>query len=242
MINVSQQRLLIGLVAASFFAFHRSMMVPAQQLDTTSVIHQVNAAVKARIDNLAGYSVTEHYAVFRGQDEIHPVAEMTVITTYKKETGKSYSIVSHSGSALVRGVVLDAILENEKRLNQPGIRDGAWITSANYQIILKSGKTQRLEGRDCLALTLIPKRKESYLLEGTLWVDSKDGSIVQVQGTSSKDASMVTGPAQVTRQYENIGGFPEATHVRAVSNSFMFGETIVKIDYHDYHIQLLPPG
>ena len=79
MINVSQQRLLIGLVAASFFAFHRSMMVPAQQLDTTSVIHQVNAAVKARIDNLAGYSVTEHYAVFRGQDEIHPVAEMTVI-------------------------------------------------------------------------------------------------------------------------------------------------------------------
>ena len=107
---------------------------------------------------------------------------------------------------------------------------------------LKPGGTQPLDGRDCLALTLIPKRKESYLIEGTLWVDSKDGSIVQIQGTSSKDASLVTGPAQVMRQYENIGGFPEATHVRAVSNSFMFGETIVKIDYQDYHIQLRPPG
>ena len=242
MINVPQQRLLIGLVAASFFAFHGSMMALAQQLDTASVIHQVDAAVKARIENLAGYTVTEHYAVYRSNDEIHPIAEMTVMTTYKKDSGKSYTTVSQAGSGIFRNLVLGSILDNEKRLNQPGIREGAWITSANYEMKLKPGGTQPLDGRDCLALTLIPKRKESYLLEGTLWVDSKDGSIVQVQGTSSKDASLVTGPAQVTRQYENIGGFPQATHVRAVSNSFMFGETIVKIDYHDYHIQLLPPG
>ena len=41
------------------------------------------------------------------------------------------------------------------------------------------------------------------------------------------------------RQYANINGFPQATHVRAVSKSFMFGKTIVTIDYRDYHIQLL---
>lgn len=43
------------------------------------------------------------------------------------------------------------------------------------------------------------------------------------------------------RQYANMSGFPQATHVRATSNSFMFGETIVKIDYQDYHIRLRPP-
>jgi hypothetical protein len=242
MINVSQQRLLIGLAAASFFAFHGSTMAPAQQPDTASVIHQVDTAVKARIENLAGYTVTEHYAVYKSNDEIHPIAEMTVMTTYKKDSGKSYTIVSQAGSGIVRNLVLGAILNNEKRLNQPGIREGAWITSANYEMKLKPGGTQPLNGRDCLLLALIPKRKASYLIEGTLWVDSKDGSIVQVQGTSSKDASLVTGPAQVMRQYANIGGFSQATHVRAVSNSFIFGETIVKIDYQDYHIQLRPPG
>ncbi len=238
MINVAQQQLLIGLVAASSFAFPGSMTAPAQQLDTASVIHQVDAAVKARNDNLAGYTVTEHYAVYRSKDEIHPIAEMTVMTTYKMESGKSYTIISQTGSVIVRDLVLGAILDNEKQLNQPGMREGTWITSANYEMQLKPGGTQLLDGRDCLVLALIPKRRASYLIEGSLWVDAKDGSIVQVQGTTSKSSSLFTGTTQVMRQYANINGFSQATHVRAVSNSFMFGETIVTIDYRDYHIQL----
>ena len=98
-----------------------------------------------------------------------------------------------------------------------------------------------MNGRDCLVLTLIPKRKAPYLIEGSLWVDSKDGSIVQVQGTASKSFSMFTGRTQFMRQYADMGGSSQATHVRAVSNSLMFGETIVKVDYQDYHIQLRPP-
>lgn len=216
-------------------------MVAAQQLSTASVIQQVDASVKARSDNIEGYSVTEHYAVYRSNDEVHPVAEMTVMTTYQKDSGKSYTIVSQTGSSIVRTIVLSAILDNEKLLNQPGIREGTWITSANYDMTLKPGGTQPLDGRDCLLVALTPKRKADYLIEGILWVDAKDGSIVQVQGTASKSSSILTGPTQVTRQYANMSGFAQATHVRAVSNSFMLGQTIVKIDYQNYHIQLRPP-
>lgn len=110
-IHVLQQRLSIGLViACSLPCF--GPMAPAQQLDPASVIRQLDAAVKGRNDNLAGYTVTEHYAVYRSNDEDHPVAEMTVMTTYKAETGKSYAIVSQSGSAIVRNLVLGGILEN----------------------------------------------------------------------------------------------------------------------------------
>jgi hypothetical protein len=87
---------------------------------------------------------------------------------------------------------------------------------------------------------LTPRRKTPYLIEGTLWVDAKDGSIVQVQGTAPKSSSIFTGPTQLIRQYTNVGRYPQATHVRAVSNSFMFGQTIVKIDYQNYQIQLRP--
>ena len=159
---------------------------------------------KPRIDNPAGYTVTEHYGVYRGDDEIHPIAAMTVMTTYKKESGKNYVIVSQTGSSIVRNLVLRAILENEQRLNQPGTREGAWITSPNYDMQLKPGGTQPLDGRDCLVLALIPRRKAPYLIEGTLWVDAKDGSIVQVQGTASKHSSLVTGPAQIMRQYARL--------------------------------------
>ena len=212
----------------------------AQQMDAASVIQLVDAAVKARIDHIAAYSVTEHYAVYRGKDETHPAAEMTVRTEYKAETGKSYTILSQTGSQVIQSLVLGAILDNEKRLNQPGIREGSWFTSANYEMKLKSDASQRLDGRDCLVLTLTPKRKAPYLIEGTLWVDAKDGSIVQVQGTGSKSPSVFTGPTQMTRQYAIVAGFAQATHARAVSNSFLFGKTVVTIDYRDYQVQLRP--
>jgi len=235
--KLSPPRIFAGIVSASMLAFHGSV-AQAQQPDTASIIRKVDEAVKARIDHLAGYTVTEHYAVYRSNDEVHPAAEMTVKTTYERSSGKSYTIISQSGSSVMRDIVLNRILDNEKRLNQPGIRESVWITSLNYEMILKLGGLQRLDGRDCTVLSVIPKRKESYLFAGTLWVDSKDGSIVQLQGTASKGSSMVSGPAQVSRQYANIDGDSEATHARAVSNSPMFGDTIVKIDYQDYHIQL----
>jgi outer membrane lipoprotein-sorting protein len=227
------------ILAASILSFHGSLTL-AQPSDTASVVRLVDAAVKARIDNVAGYTVTEHYAVYRSNDEIHPAAEMIVRTTYERNSGKSYMIVSQSGSTVMRNLVLTTILDNEKQMNRPGIRESAWITSANYEMKLERIGTEPLDGRECLLLTLIPKRKAPYLFEGTLWVDSKDGSIVQLQGTASKNSSMVTAPTQVVRQYANIGGSSEATHVRAVSNSSIFGETIVKIDYQDYQIQLRP--
>jgi hypothetical protein len=87
---------------------------------------------------------------------------------------------------------------------------------------------------------LTPKRKAPYLIEGTLWVDSKDGSIVQVQGTGSKSPSVFTGPTQMVRQYANVAGYAQATHARATSNSHLFGQTVVTIDYRGYQVQLRP--
>ena len=42
------------------------------------------------------------------------------------------------------------------------------------------------------------------------------------------------------RQYANVEGFAQATHARAQSDSFLFGQTVVKIDYQDYQVQLGP--
>jgi len=211
-----------------------------ERLAPNAVIQRVDAAVKARVDGIAGYTVSEHYAVFRNNDETHPVAEMTVKTTYQRDTGKSYAILSQSGSQIIRSLVLGAILDNEKHINQPGVREGAWLVSANYEMRLKPGGTQNLDGRDCILLALTPRRKAPYLVQGTLWVDANDGSIVQLEGTMSKSSSILTGPTQVKRQYANVSGFSQATHARAESDSFLFGRTVVKIDYTDYQVQLRP--
>jgi hypothetical protein len=210
------------------------------QPDEASIIRGVDAAVKARLDAIASYTVTEHYAVYRGGDETHPAAEMTVKTTYQQETGKSYQILSETGSDILRKYVLDTLLENEKRINEPANRAASWITTANYEMKLQPGGPQRLDGRDCYVLSINPKEKASNLIIGSIWVDTKDESIVQLQGVASKSVSIMTSPAQVMRQYASVDGFAEATRARAVSESHLLGQTIITIEYKDYDIRLQP--
>ncbi len=99
-----------------------------------------------------------------------------------------------------------------------------------------------MDGRDCYVLAISPKRKAPNLIQGTMWVDAKDGSIVQIQGVASKSPSIFTGPTEMMRQYAKVNGFSQAVRARAVSNSLLFGETVVRIDYRDYQIQLRPPA
>jgi len=229
-----------AVAVAAFFACHGIAAVPAQQLDNSSVVRGIDAAVQARIESIAGYTVTEHYAIYRNNDEVHPVSEMTVKTTYKKETGKSYAIFSQSGSEILRKLILRPLLDNEKSINLPGKRERSWFTSANYEMKLKPGGAQRLDGRECLALDITPRQKAPNLIIGTLWVDARDYSIVRIEGTGSKSPSMWTEPTRMMRQYANVNGFAMASRAKAESNSFFFGRTILTIDYRDYEIQLRP--
>jgi hypothetical protein len=216
------------------------MGVAAQQPDAASVIQQIDAAVKARVDHVAAYTVTEHYAVYRGKDETHPAAEMTVKTQYRKETGKSYTILLRSGSQFIQNHVLNTLLENEQKINLPGNREASWLTSANYEMQLKPGGVLRLDGRDCLAVAITPRRKAPNMIEGTVWVDAKDGSIVRIEGVMSQSPSIFTGPAHVMRRYANVNGFGMATQARAVTDSVLLGQTVITIDYRDYQVQLVP--
>jgi hypothetical protein len=231
-------------VVGTLLAF--ALCVPlfsAQQPDAVAVIRGVDAAVQSRADHLAGYTVTEHYAVFRGKDETQPAAEMTVRTTYRKESGKNYEILSESGSGLIRKYGLLPLLDHEKQINLPGNREAAWFTSANYEMRLKPGTERGIEhvdGRDCYVLLIHPRRKAPNLIEGTLWVDARDFTIVQIIGVSSSSPSLFTGPAHVERHYINLSGFGMATHAKAVSDSFLLGQSIVTIDYQNYQMQAQP--
>lgn len=211
-----------------------------QQPDPNAVIRGIDAAVAARVNHIAGYTVTERYSVYRGDDETHSVADMTVKTTYRKEAGKSYEVLSSGGSAFIRKFGLDTILANEKEINLPGNVEHSWITSANYEMTLKAGGIQHLDGRDCLVVSINPRSKAPNLIVGTIWVDAKDYTIVRLEGVSSKAPSIFAGVTHVMRQYANIDGFSMATHAHAESSTFLYGKTVVTIDYSNYNIQLRP--
>jgi hypothetical protein len=233
----SAARAVAAAACLALFAF-AAVPVPAQQPDEASVIRHIDAAAHTRYENVLGFTVTESYAVYRGKDETHPVAAMTVKTTYRKGVGKSYVILSQSGSELAQKFGLRPLLDNEKNINLPGNVEKSWFISANFQMKLKPGVIQRLDGRDCIALAVVPRRKAPNMIDGTLWVDSSDNSIVEIEGIASRSPSIFAGTTHMMRRYTNISGFAMAEHARAESNSALFGRTVVTIDYSDYQLQL----
>jgi hypothetical protein len=220
--------------------FTRTAANPAPAPNEASVVRMIDAEVQARYQTVLGFTDVEHYQVFRGGDQTHPVAEMTAKDTYRKGVGKTYTVLSRTGSDIVQRFGLKPLLDNEERINNPALVAQSWFTSANYNMKLKPGGLQRLDGRDCFVLAIDPKQKAPNMIEGTLWVNARDGSIAQVEGVATKSPSAFAGTTQMMRQYAQIDGFPMATHARAESSSLLFGHTIVVIDYSDYDLQLAP--
>src|ERR1700739_4760958 len=106
-------------VCLSPFLFAGAAGHSQSQLNANAAILQgIDASVYARETNLLGYTVTEHYVVYRNHDEQHAAADMVVKTTYRRDVGKSFSIVSLQGSMVMRKM-LEEVLAPEEKMTQP---------------------------------------------------------------------------------------------------------------------------
>jgi hypothetical protein len=205
-----------------------------------AVYQQIDAAVQNRVSNVAGITDVEKYDVYRGNDETHPVAEIVAKVTYRRGVGRSYQIISQSGSKLIRKFGLMNLLKHEQDLSQPGAIEHAWFTTSNYQMELKSTVTQQINGRECYAVSITPRHKAPNAIEGTLWVDAKDFSIAKVEGVASRRPSLLAGTTKMMREYKKVRGYAMASRARAVSNSHLIGRTVVTVEYSNYHLMLRP--
>jgi hypothetical protein len=228
-------RALFGFCLAGLLA--RPMILQSTEAD---IVRGIDQSVANREQKLLGYTVTEHYSVYRNQDKVHPAAQMTVKTTYVKDRGKSYQVLSQSGSGIIRKEVLGRVLDGERTATEPANRATALITSTNYTIHEKG--TEVVGGRNCIALAIAPRRVGPYLIQGDLWVDAQDYSIVQLSGVTVKSPSIFAGQTEVARQYAIIDGFPMATHATATSSSWLFGQTTIEIEYAGYQIERAQPA
>ena len=201
-------------------------------------IHRIDLSVAARFQSLAGYTVQEHYSIYRNADTA-PAAEMTVAVVYTPEHGKQYTPISQSGSEIFRHLIFDKIIASERDMNLASARAGYFINSTNYQMQVPAETVLR-NGRPCYLVTLKARRKSPYLFDGKAWFDSADASIVRLEGTPTEPSSFLTANTVVARDYTSLQGISMATRAQANTRTFLFGDTILKIDYLDYHLQLAP--
>lgn len=227
--------MLLCLVAGAFPVCGRAQSPVAPVLTQEQVIRGIDAAVQHRAQSVASYTVQELYSIYRN-GEAAPSAQVTVKTVYTRNSGKEYTTVSSTGSSLIRSAVVDKVLAHEKEMAMASNRERVAITSSNYEMTLLPGIEWR-NGRDCVVVELKARRKIPYLFNGKAWFDASDQTLVHIEGAPAASASFFAGETRGLRDYSKVDGFSMAQHAEMHSHSFLFGDTVMMIDYSGYQIQ-----
>ncbi len=204
----------------------------AAQLPPESTVIQARDAAELRETRVAGYTVTEQYALRCSRFNIS--AQMTVATVYKRDHGKTRTVISRSGSPTLQSKVFDRLLREEGEMSRGDVRRQTLVDSNNYTMHVAAEEVR--SNRKCYVVELTPKRASTHLLKGRAWIDAEDGSLIRIEGRPSSSPSFITGRPLIVREFQKVGEFWLAKSSHAVSDSFLFGRTELQIDYIDYHV------
>jgi len=174
------------------------LTVNPEQIFAGLVKHNENRNAKLR-----SYSAIRTYAVTDTNGKVQ--AKEIVRMDYVAPDRKAFATIKEEGSSIVRRLVLGRLMESEvvAALGQDH-RDSS-ITPANYRLLVLG--EEDLGGHHCLVVEALPKRKDKYLFEGRMWIDSTDFAIVRIAGHPAKNPSFWITRADFVREYEKNGDF-----------------------------------
>src|SRR5262249_25030611 len=122
---------------------------------------------------LKHYEAIRHYQVqYKGFGTLL-TAKMDVDINFDNLSGKSFRIVSRSGSKLVCDKVLKRAVESEQEASKD--RASTTLNAANYRFQLVGN--EQLSGLSTYVLQVDPLKKSKFLYRGRVWVDSLEYAV-----------------------------------------------------------------
>ena len=187
----------------------------------------------ARFERYEGFTRLQHYSVTT--DRFGLKAEMVARVHRDRVKGKTYEVISRTGSPVIQSHVFDALLEAEVAVNQQA---GELLTLDNYSFRLIG--EEDFGGRQCYVLESDPRRKDKHLLKGRIWIDPEDFGIVHIEGRPSDSLSFWVGRPMIVQDFTKISGFWWASRRRSYIDNIFLGKSDLTIEYSDYQFAVRP--
>src|SRR5246500_1093568 len=187
-----------------------------------------------RQSELTGYTATPPSAATKNQRP----AEMLVRVSCDSSGAKEFTIVSEEGSGSIRKHVFHKLLSEETEASRRGTRTSTRLIPDNYQFQMVGRET--LETGPAYVLSVVPKTQNKYLIDGKIWVDANDYSIVRIEGQPARNPSFWVRSVHFVHTYQKVGPFWFASSTHTTSEIRIFGESELTIDNSDY--TLTPPA
>jgi len=229
---------LIGL--AVFFCPARcAAQVPASRprhvLTDQEVIRGIDAAVRAREDAIAGYTVNERYLIYVGGDS-NPAAAKAVTVVYTRGSGETITPTGEDGNALLNSMIVDQVLNGEASLAAPQARESVLINSSNYEMTPESGRVQ-VSGHECVVVDLQSRQTGTGLFNGKVWVDDTTFGFVHLEGAPSEAPNVMVGNITFAWDYATVDGLNMQVHAESHASSPLLGNVTLVEDSTNYQIR-----
>jgi hypothetical protein len=154
---------------------------------------------------------------------------MYVETVFRRPDQITSTVTRHEGSSLIRSRVFDKILEAEAETQPKKNKQQVDIIPSNYNFALVA--TEQCGGRSCFRLKISPKQRSKYALDGEVWVDGEDYSIVRIHGTPAKKPSFWTLKTEIDRTYKKVDGIWLPERMDSSSDILIAGHSVLSIEY-----------
>ena len=161
-------------------------------------------------------------------------AHMEVKAVYTPQGTKQFTVVSESGSHILRNHVLHKLLESEEEASSDAAnRDAVALSTANYDFSLLGCEAG---SHPLYVMKVEPLRESKFLYRGTIWIDSQDFAVTRIEAEPAKNPSVWTKRSQIHHQYEKIGEFYLPALNQTVTDTRFGGKAVLTIHYQDYKL------
>jgi len=213
-------------------ALSAGTVLSAQTSDRLPPVNDVIAKMMRldaqRQSEMSGYTATRRYGAVNKKRH----AEMLVRVACDSNGAKQFSIVSEEGSGSIRKHVFRKLLKEEAEAFRRESRNSTRLTPANYDFQLVGKET--LETGPAYVLQVSPKSASKYLIDGKIWVNANDYSIVRIEGQPARNPSFWVHSVHFVHTYQKVGEFWLASSTRSTSEIRIFGSSELSIENYGY--------
>jgi hypothetical protein len=222
----------VGLVCATGVTLVQSAALPTASPSTAEIVRQIQQHNQVRTDGLRQYKALRHYTVHYKGYSTTLDAKMDVEVSYDALSGKTFRIVSQSGSGFLCDKVLKRAVDSEREAGQD--KRATALTEVNYRFTLLGSET--VDGRPAYILNVEPLTDSKFLYRGKIWVDAADYAVVKIDAEPAKNPSFWISRTVIQFTSGRNQGFWLPAQNRSETKVRIGGTAVMTIDYGTYEI------
>jgi hypothetical protein len=217
-------------LAAALWPAHANTPAPTS-LPLAQILASMEHHNQMQREGLRHYRALRQYdVVYQGITTIE--AKMSVEFDYDATSGKSYRIVSQSGSKILGEKILKRAIDSEIEASKDN--GASALTPANYRFQLQGSES--LNGRPAYILSVEPLTGSKFLYRGKVWVDATDFGVAKIEASPAKNPSFLISRTLIRWTYAKLGNFWMPQQSRSESKVRIGGTAVLTIDYGTYQI------